>query len=375
MSKNNYDLVILGADLPSLLLARHAARNGLKTLVATKQDTVGGTLAPVSIAQTSLYRDFGYWPSSDQFVSTLEWIESLCQKSLTTGLSPRPAVTFQKGQFVSFVGFGDKAPPCVDALRTYLDYENMDLKAPLSSLVNELISLKEFDIRKNFVVEKFEYQDGSIVSATTIDGATILASRWVISDPLKNFFQLLPTEHYSAREQARLHRTKVWTQVSLHILHSVTVSNERGVHVVMGTTDEAVPSIGGFEAPQPDGAQASHWFCFIDPETQDDETTATALREMKRQLKRAYPGAFEKNQFERISVEPEASGVWSAKTDASGRWQGLKNCWALDIDNNPDLGVFSKARQAYLTALHITKELSKDAPVGQAAEPQGELGL
>lgn len=353
VSKNVYDLIILGADLSSLLIAGYASSHGLKVLVTSKGENIGGTLTPTSTPQGPLFRDFGYWPSSDGFVSTLRWIEEVSGCALATDLLPRPPVTFQKGQMVSFVGFGDKAPECVDVLRSYLDYENSDLQMPLSTLIEALTKTGAFEIRRNFAVEQFQFHDGSITAATSLDGLTLFANKWVLSDSVKNFFHLLPSEHYSAREQARLHRSKLWTQVSLHIMHPTTISTERGVHVMVGTTDDAVPSVGGFEIPSQNGNQASHWLCFIDPDAGDDEATAHALREMKRQIKRAYPNAMEKNLFERISVEPEAAGAWLAKTDQSGRWQGLKNCWVIDSDNMNAHSVFGRLRQSHTLALSI----------------------
>jgi hypothetical protein len=371
VSKKIYDLVILGSDLPALLLAHDAGKSGLKTLVVSRNETLGGSFAPATSPQGALHRDFGYWPASDSFLSTLEWIENSIGIKLRSETAPRPCVTFQKGSAQTFVGFGEKAPASIDLLRSYLDYDNLDLLAPLSSLVKPLVQAGTFETKLNFIVEQFQFQNSSVVSASSYDGTTIQGDRWVLCDSLKNFFHLLPSEHYKAREQAKLHKTKLWTQVSLDILHSKAITNEHGMHLLMGTTDDAIPCLGGFETPNEQGLQASHWHCYVDPDSEDEEATAHALREMKRQMKRVYPEIFDKNIFEKISVEADALGFWPAKTDASGRWIGLENLWVLDSESQNQPGIFSKLRQAYSVALSLGKNSSQNAPLIS----DSELGL
>lgn len=367
MSKNSYHTVVFGSGLPALLLAYASAKSGFKTLLVSRTETRSGHFIPIQSGTLLLQRDFGYWPASDVFSSTLDWIQDLVETNLKSDSPARPPVTFQKGGFHSFVGFGDKAPASVDCLRSILDYENSDLAHPLSVLASKILSSEIFDTKSNFSVEQFEFQNQKIVSATNFEGVSIRADRWLIAENLKSYFHLLPSDQYSARDQARLHKTKLWTAVSIDMLHAKTISSERGAHVLMGTTDDAIPCVGGFETPAANGTQASHWISYVDPDSDDEEATAHALREMKRQLKRAYPEAAEKPLFERISVELDAGGVWACKTDASSRWQGLENVWLVDSDQQPYQGLFGQLRQAHListSAFAKSDELSNpDRPL------------
>lgn len=104
------------------------------------------------------------------------------------------------------------------------------------------------------------------------------------------------------------------------------------MHVLNGTTqDEIGPCVGRFlPAVDVDGIrmQTSQWMTFIEHEvTEDSEVVGTALKKIKRQVKRAYPEALEGLKQERIFVTPILAGNGDIKLNGNGTLPGLENLW------------------------------------------------
>ena len=89
--------------------------------------------------------------------------------------------------------------------------------------------------------------------------------------------------------------------MNLDIVHGHAVTDSQAVHVLKGANEE--PTIGVFHAPQADGLQVSQWLTLIPRDQVDEEElVAGALKQIKRQVKRAYESAFDGLVQERILV-------------------------------------------------------------------------
>lgn len=368
-SKNVFESVVFGQGLASVLLAHAESIKGRKTLLITSGTSPLGSLDPISGNGFELFRDFGFWPNRPELLSTLEWMEATSGISLLAKDQPaRPPITFGKGQLQAFVGFGERAPAGVEEIRPFVESENLDLKMPLSELGHHLMRTPLFELRTDFDAKEFVLEAGAIVGLRSQNGEEIFANRWFLAEPMRRLFGLLPADHISAREQTRLHRTKSWIRVSLDTIYPEVVSSERAMHVLMGTTDDAVPCLGGFESPSPTGTQSAHWFALVDPDSEDEDATAHALREMKRQIKRAYPATSVKPKFERISVEVDFGGIWACPVDASGRWPGLSNAWILETAEAANLSLFGILRQAAFVSLAANQISPDSSPTQDSRE-------
>jgi hypothetical protein len=79
----------------------------------------------------------------------------------------------------------------------------------------------------------------------------------------------------------------------------------------------------------------------------DDETVASALKQIKRQIKRAYESSLDGLLQERIIVNPMSHGDLIGLLGEDGRWPKLQNLWVVSglLDSQKNLlGTIRQAR-------------------------------
>ncbi len=114
-------------------------------------------------------------------------------------------------------------------------------------------------------------------------------------------------------------------------MHKEVVSESTHTHLLNGTTeDEVGPCVGQFLAPTANmpAPQISQWISFVGHEDAEaSENIGNTLKKMKRQIKRAVPGAMEKIAFERILIAPSIGGSGGLLPTGHQTLPGLENLW------------------------------------------------
>lgn len=330
---------IIGGNLSALLSAKKLVEQGHEVVILERSDKLGGIFAPTQTPFGALHHGLTQIARSDISKSCLDFIGSTLGRELEVEDLTLPPLTYNKGQLQPFVGFGENAPEYVEEFSHYLEEDRFILAQTYSSLTEELVSWalqaseeKKLKIHFNAAISKFTLNEksSSIVSLSLEDGRDVSAQKFIYFDDARELFTLLPTEEYTQRELQKFHKTTLWTTLCLDIIHGSVVTESKNRHVLVGTTKESLPCVGEFQEPyvhEGKALQQSHWIVFISPEAEDDEVPANALREIKRQLKRAYPEALDHVLFEKITVHIASHGKLPLKADASSRWPGIDNFW------------------------------------------------
>jgi len=77
--------------------------------------------------------------------------------------------------------------------------------------------------------------------------------------------------------------------------------------------------------------QFSQWISFVDDQdAEESESIAISLKKMKRQIKRAYPEAFEQIKQERILIVPSISGDGDLKLNSNQSLPAYPNFWVCN---------------------------------------------
>ena len=140
--------------------------------------------------------------------------------------------------------------------------------------------------------------------------------------------ELLEENYIGTRNLQKLAKSKIWASVCLDLVHQNNIANAGQLHLLSGSGETAVPLIGFFSNNADGNSQTSHWLSFIPSEFgEDEEMGGDLIREMKRQIKRAYPQSFEKKPFEKISLFSATHGQIPLKLDGSQRLAGLNNLY------------------------------------------------
>ncbi|MEO0336763.1 MAG: hypothetical protein AAF202_10225, partial [Pseudomonadota bacterium] len=114
--------------------------------------------------------------------------------------------------------------------------------------------------------------------------------------------------------------------------------------------------------------QASTWVCLMPADHAENmEHIGSTLRNVKKQIKRAYPDAFAEGTQERIQVYPSAIGNIQSVSDESVRLSKIENLFLASHLNSEqkDIG-------AYIEAAFLASQQC-EIPADFAAQPAAEV--
>jgi hypothetical protein len=217
-------------------------------------------------------------------------------------------------------------------------------------------------------------EDGFVIE-TIINGSKRISAREVVfaASP-----QLIPSlvgdAALSPRVRQKLLKGDFWTGVCLGLIHGQPVTDSLSIHILKGANEE--PTIGTFHPPvlMEDGSklQVSQWLTLLPREEIDEEELiAAALKQIKRQVKRAYESAAENVVQERILVVPASHGSLDGAFDEPGRLPKISNLWltsAMFASERNTLGTLIQSRRVVeeIGEALTGTDLNADSPVASA---------
>ncbi len=363
MASLKSDICIIGATLEGLTTAQALSARGFDVTIIEKSDRVGGALHPTTTEFGSLSKQFSYWPDNASTEMALKFLEHVLNRDLQFEKNSLPPQTFHKGQLQTFVGFGESAPDYADEFSYYLSDARIVNSESASSLLSELQTKFLGKIIFGTSLRRVELEGNTVRAIELDDGRHIEASAFIFAENPLELFSLLPTEEYTQREIQRVHRTAIWNTVALDIVHSTPVTEQKNLFVLLGNVKDSLPCLGGFDSPvevKGRKIQSSHWLTFISTDLEDEELSANALREIKRQIKRAFPHALENVAFEKITLHPHSHGKLHLKSDAQSRWPGLTNFWLSNAHLNSQPNDVGSLCQSALVVEAVSTHLSPE---------------
>lgn len=305
-----FDFVIYGASLEGLLVAQYLQNKGLNVLVLEPSAKVGDIFAPVCFRETCVVNLF----------STLMQKEmaSLPRPFETQNISLMP-LTFEKGHLEPFVGFGESAPQYVEYLSPWTQGQTLDLDPSLCSFL-KAIPESGLAIRFQTTITSLTISSEKISEVIINDKEKILAKNFIFTLHPNQILDLLQGHAHSSKIFTQLSKTQSWAAIQLSLVHAKPVTDNDQIHILYGTQKNPVISLGRFKNT------TSQWMSFLPSDEQDiHEQGVVALKEMKRQIRRAYPNAFDQISFEKISLLGQIFGHIDLKTKTPWQIDGLKN--------------------------------------------------
>lgn len=362
-----YDYVVVGSGLSGLVIASALSKITPNVLLLEGADHFGGHNKKVSFPVGPINNGLRLLPASSSGEKALHFLESLLgQEVIDHAISEGP-LTYESGQFKTFLGFGDQPPAFYEELSYFIQSDLYALKIQPHDWPTLLMEKFRGTFQPRSYVTKFHMQDEKVTHVTVNGTKQVHGLNFIFAGNVKDLALLLPEEALSIRARTKLSKFPYWTALCLDICHSQAVTDSQAVHLLNGTTqDEIGPCVGRFlPAHEVDGKrlQASQWLTFIgQEETEDSEIIGTALKKIKRQIKRAYPSALDSVEIERIFVAPMVGGNGDLKLNANQTLASLDNLWIASGPINEYKNLVGSLMQAQLVLAQFglnTHELSE----------------
>ncbi len=350
-----YDYAVIGSGLSGLALANVLCKETKNVILIESSDTFGGLNRSIQTPFGPMNNGLRFLPDTNLAHQALSFLEML----LATSVSPRsidlPPMSYESGGLRPFVGFGNHPPTFYDEISYFT--HSRELRTLLEPHEWTQILFNQFTgefLPKSYVT-KLHQKDKQVTHVTVNGQKTIQALNFIYCGPVKALKTLLPESLLSSRSLQKLSKNQYWTAVGIDLLHAHPVSEIENRHVLNGTTqDDIGPCVGVFHKPSEingEKLQYSQWLTFIDDEeAEDTEVVGVSLKKVKRQIKRAYPNAFENLKFERILVVPSFSGNGDLKLSANQTVPGALNLWIGSTQVNSQKNILGALLQAELVA-------------------------
>ena len=373
------DVIVIGGGLGGLLTAKALKAAGKSVLIVESEDRIGGSLRGTQTPYGVLEYGIKSLPDTPEAHDALAALNQGLSPILPVTASPIDVapVTFQKGEFHPFVGFGDHAPASVDEFGYYTRPQRLQLSSPASSWIQALGESLEGHIQTKSQVTRLRV-DQHLVRDIVVNGdETYQADEFVFAGRARDLSTLLAKGTIPPKHFHKLESYQGWSSVALDLVHPKAVTNSQSLHVLSGGTQEIHACLGYFSAPtEKDGkiSQHSQWLTFVpDEAAHEEELTGHSLREIRRQLKRAFGDqVLEGLLFERILVVPHSHGSLSMKlhNQALAELPNLKFCCpALDEQKNL-LGVIRQSQKVVSAILHPQTKAEAKRRAQQASAPE-----
>ena len=356
---HEYDSIVIGGGLAGLLAANQLEHTGRKVALIEALDTLGGTSRPVSTPAGTIDHSLKFFPETADSEDMFQWLESVLNSPIEREIVEAAPVTYDEGKFKPFVGFGDQKVATAGEVDAYAKTRYYKLSSTPKDWIAKLTETFTGTVLMQSYVTKMQVDDDFVIELL-INGSKRVSAREVIfAATPQQLTKLLPETHLPARLRQKLLKGEFWTSINLDLVHSSVVTESRAVHILKGANEE--PSVGLFMDPvtTEDGRtlQVSQWTTLVPRDIADDsEITASALKQIKRQVKRAYEHSLDGLIKERIAVSPTSHGDLAGALPDDGRWPKLQNLWVIASFMDSAKNATGLIRQARRTLAAIAGE-------------------
>jgi hypothetical protein len=366
-----FDYIIYGATLEGVLVGHYLHQKGFKTLVLESSDKAGGFFSTVENNKAAIHSIFTSPSYDETSVNLAEWIKTNLNLNFEISNKVLPPTTFEKGSFEPFVGFGESAPNESEFLQDFLSAQRLELNPSVNEWIKTILA-GGLEIRYSSTLTAINVSDKKITSIVVNDKDTLNTANFIFTENPSDIIEFLATDSASTavvpqKVLTRLSKGTFWSTLQLSLAHKTPTTDKEEIHVIYGTQKNPVVSIGQFTG------KTSQWISFISSDVADiNEEGVQILKEMKRQIKRAYPEALENVDFEKIALWPKTHGFIDLKSKAFGQLEGVDNIYLcsnhLVNNSNPFIGALV-ATQYAIEALNTASPQSFEVEAEKPHSP------
>ncbi|NQZ00883.1 MAG: hypothetical protein HRT45_09465, partial [Bdellovibrionales bacterium] len=315
-SGSHFDVIVYGSNLTGVLLAHQFSKANYKVLLLEETDDVGRSHYAEGPEGELFHSSLELVPDLESSNESIAWLEQLMNQSVIGNSFEQSPVTFRDAKFRDFVGFGDLKFESADDLHWYSQAKVRHLTSSPQDWMKTILDEPSFQVSCLSKISQFIIEDNRVKSIKVNSTKTLTADHYFFCEtPFYLDRVLSEKKAITAKERSRFAKMEGWTEVSLQLLHRGFVTDNFSSHILFGGKADFEPAVGRFFPVESDSdsdqtVQGSTWVCLIPADMAEDiEYVGATLRNVKKQIKRAYPEALSEGTQERIQVYPSAIGT------------------------------------------------------------------
>lgn len=329
--KKSYSHVLIGLNFSSLFFAQELYQRG-ESFCILDSNHIGHSVCK----WIPSLNDFVFTRLPINTQSTPEVRESLDTLWGTSELLSGPPLTYDKGQFRSFVGFGDHKVESMDAVTPYCQTDYLQWQQKPEKIWQETTELLKDCLFLDQEITDIEYQKGQVLSIWLNGKTQLSGQQFHFFDRIPFLFEKVGGEIKKLASQAA--KQKWYSSVTLIVHHQnhPPQFEPHQLYLLKGAKEQACLGVFSLHGEQ----LVSRWESFIPSElTLDAETTGTTLREIKRQIRRAfYPEGSTTQDPEHIVIQNQVFCELNKLDFKSGKLGNFNNLYVYSSLFGHDIG-------------------------------------
>ncbi|WP_409478510.1 NAD(P)-binding protein [Pseudobdellovibrio sp. HCB154] len=360
-----YDYIIIGSGLTGQTIATQLSQETQNVLLIEAEAFTGGSNRQALLNGNVIDAGMRFLPANDLSIKAVEQLENLLGLKLIKSEKENHPQTYDASGFKPFVGFGDKSPEFYDQFSYFLSPKELELTLPVHQIMELLKNKYQGETLMRSHVTKFgfaEQEEGSKadpqLTHVVVNGSkTYYANNFIYAGPVRDLALIVPDDVLNIRAKAKLKKDSYWMAICLDLFHQDLTTEQEGLFVLDGTTDDGIgpcagrflPGVAADVSPTQKAQQISQWISFIDLTTAEEtENVGEVLKKMKRQIKRAFPEMSDAIKAERIFMSPPLSGG-ELKMNSNGTLHKVNNLWIASASMNQYPNLLGSLLQSQMT--------------------------
>ncbi len=316
---NSIDTLIIGSGLTGLFLAHRLHHAGQRVALLEARPELGGRSRRTG-SNTYASTGLDFIPATTENVALLEWVKSVSPLPINFEVRDHRPQLYDEGRWRPFTGFGDVNFQSISELAQYSHAHDIVIEPGLEHVVRVLVEQLPFEAQTMAEVTNIKVEDGK-VSEVIYNGDKSIKAERVVFTPHPSFLNnFIEGEGLNAKNRTRLAKMQVWTAVLLELQHETPLTDDSSIRVFTHSAKEFEPVVGRVFG------NVSRWMTLVPGEREaEHEFIGQCIRHIKRQLKRAWPTAFDTPVPEKIFMQPNAMGQQTLKTKDNFRFPEISN--------------------------------------------------
>lgn len=315
--------LIIGGGLTGLMLAHRLQRGGHDLSLVEAHEYLGGRYRRAGQSFSSPGLDL--IPAGQEQMAILEWLKNRSPLALNYEVVEHKPQIFDEAKWKHFSGFGDSDFQSVGELSALFNHTSHVRMTPgLEQVTRSLAEQLPFAAQTMAEVTHLKVVDGKVTQAVINGDKTISADNFIFTGHPTLLNALFEGDDLPGKHRTRLAKMQSWSAVTLELTHSPALADDDSVRFFSSSAKEFEPVVGRVF-----GA-TSKWITLVPGDREaDHEFTGQCIRHIKRQLKRAWPLAFEGQgqTQEKIYVQTNAFGQHSLRAKETYRLPEISNLY------------------------------------------------
>ena len=315
---DKYEFILVGHNMASLQMAFELAGKGKSFCLVDCRHTGQNSLFKfIPELNKNIYTGLPFNTGLNQELSFFE-LEILGSHRIEARLP----LTFAKGEFSCFSGFGDEKPEAISAVIPYCRGRELKIEETPENFFQNVSPLIEDHLFLDKQITDVQYSGKNIEKIILNGHQEVKGQFFYFFDQLTFLFEKL--QKPLKRTFRQFQKIKWFSSVNLMIHHKKKPGNFELDHLylLMGLRNQ--PCLGVFSDFQ--GELISSWQSFFSSQlVESPGSTASVFRELKKQIQRAFPVLKNEEFGEFISLQTPAFGDLGQSSLGNGKSEAFDN--------------------------------------------------